>query len=260
MKKLLFTSILFLIVIFTIKNSVILNAQSYDFDSDDLETVKEHNESRDVYLNKNFKPISKFYYRTIIHFVNGATGNFAGTHDINYTFYKYEGDYHDYYMFYYDNLAQPQSDYNSDYGYYFNGSAKTNITSNIGELVKWDPESKPKSSTSSLSIGIDGKTPSISYSIDFNHSELEISNENNVLHKKFSIEYSYNRSGFDYLFNKVPKFLWQPHISKGSSIYKVEKGQKPEFYLEFYGRMNYSKKFFDAWHTAKRRYHTALEE
>lgn len=68
------------------------------------------------------------------------------------------------------------------------------------------------------------------------------------------MEFSYNRTWVEYLFNKVPDFLYSPHHSRGTAIYKVKKGELIKFDIEFYGRMNYSCKHYDAWHTVERKY------
>lgn len=253
MKK-YFLTFLLLLGIFIIRNSYTLNARnSYDYDHPDREYVNDFNNSRDVVINKNFKPVETKYKRLIIKFYNGFTNFFAGTHDINYTIYKYEGEGHNYYMFFYNTLASPDSEYNGRNGYYFNGKAQTTIKSDKGELIKWDPNGKPNESRSTLSIGFSGNSPSISYNIDFDHSELSIYNNVNTNDKRFSVEYSYNRSGWDYFWNRVPSFLWNPHTSVGSAIFKTKKYENPKFKIEFYGQMNYSHKYFDAWHTTNER-------
>lgn len=253
MKKILYTCFLFLIVVFTIRNVIEIKAESYDYDSSDQPKVNDRNKTLDININSNFKPVYKLYRRTIIVFVNGFTKKIAGKHDIHYVIYVYKGELHDYYMFYYDNKSQPKSDYDEVGGYYFNGSASTTVTTDKGDLVKWLPVENPKSSTSSLSVGFDGKTPTISYTTDFNHRELDVKTNNNVFERRYGVEFSYNRSAWDYMWNLVPTFLWKTHITNGSCIYQVKKGQKPTFDIKFYGRMNYSHKYYDAWHTAERR-------
>lgn len=255
MKKIIYTCFLIILVVFTLKNIEILNAYSYAEDVKEVENIKDYNDIHGIDVSEKFKPTEKTYRRTMIVYINGLNQWKAGVQDINYTVYKYEGIGNDYYMFFYDTLSQPQNKtFNRHGGRYFNGIARTIVVAKNGDLVRWNEDSKPQQSTSTLTVGISGKTPSISYSVNYNHSELTIKNLSNIFDKKYYMEFSYNRTWVEYLFNKVPDFLYSPHHSRGTAIYKVKKGELIKFDIEFYGRMNYSRKHYDAWHTVERKY------
>lgn len=197
--------LLFLAILF-----ISLNAEVFAHDNPEF---RADSETYGFYISDTYEPVYMDNFKTISHTVY-SSGKVAGYTEIQQIFLRIKGSSTNY-AFIYRVVTSPQ------WVYCQRRVKTTSVLRDGHELANWAPQNHPNVTTGSIGVGYDKDGFSISASVDFNHSELEVISRSDTYADKYETEYDFTRTGWEYFWGIASEYMKNDVVSYGMFTFKT---------------------------------------